>query len=129
MDKSVVPDWLKAELQEAESEEKQRKRKQKRKRTRKRGEQKRAQKAPEETEHPNYVPSEKEDITSAQLERMKKLEKEYERRQQEIMMEAELAVRAREEALNQELYRLREELDRQRALQSQYMQEKAGLPI
>ena len=32
---------------------------------------------------------------------MKKMEREYERRQQEILLEAEAAVRAREEALNQ----------------------------
>ena len=65
---------------------------------------------------------------------MKKMEREYERRQQEILLEAEAAVRAREEALNQvseiisfllfvrwvnfafqELGRLREELERQKA--------------
>ena len=127
MDKSIVPDWLQAELKEAESEEKQKKRKQRRRKPKKKNVQGKAQVAVESPEqHPNYVSSEKEEITSAQLERMKKLEKEYERRQQEIMMEAELAVRAREEALNQELYRLREELDRQRQLQSEYMQEKAA---
>ena len=53
---------------------------------------------------------------------MKKLEKEYERRQQEIMLEAEAAVKAREEALNQELSRLREELERQRSMQNDYIQ-------
>ena len=71
---------------------------------------------------------------SEQQERMKKMEREYERRQQEILLEAEAAVRAREEALNQvseiisflefvrlvnfaiqELGRLREELERQKA--------------
>ena len=54
--------------------------------------------------------------------RVKKLEKEYERRQQEIMLEAEAAVKAREEALNQELSRLREELERQRSMQNDYIQ-------
>ena len=54
--------------------------------------------------------------------RLKKLEKEYERRQQEIMLEAEAAVKAREEALNQELSRLREELERQRSMQNDYIQ-------
>ena len=38
---------------------------------------------------------------SEQQDRMKKMEREYERRQQEILLEAEAAVRAREEALNQ----------------------------
>ena len=36
------------------------------------------------------------------------------------MLEAEAAVRAREEALNQELSRLRDELEKQRANQSDY---------
>ena len=40
---------------------------------------------------------------SEQQDRMKKMEREYERRQQEILLEAEAAVRAREEALNQVL--------------------------
>ena len=38
---------------------------------------------------------------SEQQDRMRKMEREYERRQQEILLEAEAAVRAREEALNQ----------------------------
>ena len=54
--------------------------------------------------------------------RVKKLEKEYERRQPVIMLEAEAAVKAREEALNQELSRLREELERQRSMQNDYIQ-------
>ena len=72
-----------------------------------------------------------------------RLEKEYERRQQEILLEAEAAVKAREEALNQvtlstkniysfdgkylqELARLREELERQRGLQADYITDKLG---
>ena len=72
-----------------------------------------------------------------------RLEKEYERRQQEILLEAEAAVKAREEALNQvtlctkkylqcsrnylqDLARLREELERQRGLQADYITDKLG---
>lgn len=38
--------------------------------------------------------------------------------------EAEAAVRAREEALNQELSRLREELEKQRSMQNDYIHDK-----
>ena len=65
-------------------------------------------------------------LTGGQLERVRRMEREYERRQQEIMLEAEEAVRAREEALNQELARLREELERQRSLQTDYIQDRLG---
>ena len=110
LDKSAVPDWLEAELKDAESDQKLARRRQKKKRKKKGGH----GQAP--GGHPHSVTSEGEHMmTGDQLERVRRLEKEYERRQQEIMLEAEAAVRAREEALNQELSRLREELERQRA--------------
>ena len=110
LDKSSVPDWLEAELKDAESDQKLARRRQKKKRKKKGGH----GQAP--GGHPHSVTSEGEHMmTGDQLERVRRLEKEYERRQQEIMLEAEAAVRAREEALNQELSRLREELERQRA--------------
>ena len=110
LDKSAVPDWLEAELKDAESDQKLARRRQKKKRKKKGGH----GQAP--GGHPHSVTSEEEHtMTGDQLERVRRLEKEYERRQQEIMLEAEAAVRAREEALNQELSRLREELERQRA--------------
>ena len=109
LDKSAVPDWLEAELKDAESDQKLARRRQKKKRKKKGG---------TGASHPHSVSSGSEpgeSLTGDQLERVRRLEKEYERRQQEIMLEAEAAVRAREEALSQELTRLREELERQRA--------------
>ena len=111
MDKSAVPDWLEAELKEAETDDKSNKRKQKKRKKKKSHHEHHA-------DHPHSVVDDDE--------RVKRLEKEYERRQQEIMLEAEAAVKAREEALNQELSRLREELEKQRGLQSDYIHDKMG---
>jgi hypothetical protein len=47
----------------------------------------------------------------------RRLESEFNRRQIEIRMEAQNAVREREKALNEEVMRLREELEKQRQLQ------------
>ena len=117
LDKSAVPDWLEAELKDAESDQKLARRRQKKKRKKKGGH-------GQPPGHPHSVTSEGEDLTGDQLERVRRLEKEYERRQQEIMLEAEAAVRAREEALNQELSRLREELERQRGRPGQESEER-----
>ena len=117
LDKSTVPDWLEAELKDAESDQKLSRRRQKKKRKKKGGH-------GQPAGHPHSVTSEGEDLTGDQLERVRRLEKEYERRQQEIMLEAEAAVRAREEALNQELSRLREELERQRGRPGQESEER-----
>ena len=118
MERSVLPDWLQAELREAETDQKSNRKKQRKK--------KKARKESKErgASHPHSVESE--ELTESQMERVRRMEREYERRQQEIMLEAEEAVRAREEALNQELHRLREELERQRSLQTDYIQDKMG---
>ena len=118
MERSVLPDWLQAELKEAESDQREQKKKARKKKKSRKGSQERG------ASHPHSVESE--ELTESQLERVRRMEREYERRQQEIMLEAEEAVRAREEALNQELARLREELERQRSLQTDYIQDKLG---
>ena len=120
MERSVLPDWLQAELREAESDQRANRKKQRKKKSRRKEGRERERGA----SHPHSVESE--ELTESQLERVRRLEREYERRQQEIMLEAEEAVRAREEALNQELSRLREELERQRSLQTDYIQDKLG---
>ena len=123
MERSVLPDWLEAELKEAETDQRQN-RKKKKKKNRKQSKERQGH-----GHHPHSVHSEEEErgeLTESQMERVKRMEREYERRQQEIMLEAEEAVRAREEALNQELHRLREELERQRSLQTDYIQDKMG---
>lgn len=135
MEKSEVPEWLKAELEEAKSADKSKKNKRghkgKKRHKEKRKRSGHTSKHTEGAEHPNYVSTteqeeEDEKSNSTQQEQMKRMEKEYSRKQQEIMMEAELAVRAREEALSNELARLREELDKQRAMQSQLLQQRAA---
>ena len=118
MERSVLPDWLQAELREAESDQRVNRKKGRKKKRGRKGSKERA------ASHPHSVDSE--ELTESQLERVRRMEREYERRQQEIMLEAEEAVRAREEALNQELSRLREELERQRSLQTDYIQDKLG---
>ena len=118
MERSVLPDWLQAELKEAEPDQREQKKKARKKKKSRKGSQERG------ASHPHSVESE--ELTESQLERVRRMEREYERRQQEIMLEAEEAVRAREEALNQELARLREELERQRSLQTDYIQDKLG---
>ena len=118
MERSVLPDWLQAELREAETDQRSNRKKQKKKKKARKGSKERG------ASHPHSVESE--ELTESQLERVRRMEREYERRQQEIMLEAEEAVRAREEALNQELARLREELERQRSLQTDYIQDKMG---
>ena len=118
MERSVLPDWLQAELREAETDQRSNKKKQRKKKKARKGSKERG------ASHPHSVESE--ELTESQMERVRRMEREYERRQQEIMLEAEEAVRAREEALNQELARLREELERQRSLQTDYIQDKMG---
>ena len=121
MERSVLPDWLEAELKEAETDQRVKRKKQRKK---KKGGAGRGERGLGEASHPHSVESE--ELTESQLERVRRMEREYERRQQEIMLEAEEAVRAREEALNQELARLREELERQRSLQTDYIQDRLG---
>ena len=48
---------------------------------------------------------------------VERLEKEYDRKRKELLLEAENAVRVREEAFNQELIRLNQELERHKKLQ------------
>ena len=48
---------------------------------------------------------------------VERLEKEYNRKRKELLLEAENAVRVREEAFNQELIRLNQELERHKKLQ------------
>ena len=87
-DRSVVPDWLQAELAEAAGEEKGRRRKEKKKKHRHRGGGGAEGGVEGGAGHPHAVPGE-------ELERLRRLEVQYERRQQEILMEAELAVQVR----------------------------------
>ena len=124
MERSVLPDWLEAELKEAETDQRQRRKQKKKKKGKKPSKERQ-----DHHHHPHSVHSDTEErgeLTESQMERVRRMEREYERRQQEIMLEAEEAVRAREEALNQELHRLREELERQRSLQTDYIQDKMG---
>ena len=110
MEKTDVPDWLEAELRDAESSEKVRRNKKKKRKK----------------HNKNYAPASHPHSVDSGDEVVRRLEKEYERRQQEIMLEAEAAVRAREEALNQELSRLKDELEKQRAMQSHEYSEEGG---
>ncbi len=55
----------------------------------------------------------------------KRLEEQFNRKQIEIRMEAQNAVREREKALNEEVVRLREELEKQKRRQQEVMEQKA----
>ena len=58
------------------------------------------------------------------LEYEKRLQQDFDKRQIEIRMEAENAVRERERALNDEVVRLREELERQKMRQQKVVERK-----
>ena len=72
LEKSVVPDWIEAELKDAENDPSLNRKKQKKRRKKKNSHEHHAN-------HPHSVNTDDD-------ERVKRLEKEYERRQQEIML-------------------------------------------
>ncbi len=63
--------------------------------------------------------------STSDLEYQKRLEQQFNQRQNEIRLEAQNAVRERERALNEEVVRLREELDRQRERQREGLEARA----
>ena len=58
------------------------------------------------------------------MEYEKKLQQDFDKRQIEIRMEAENAVRERERALNDEVVRLREQLERHQSRQQEVVRQK-----
>ena len=58
------------------------------------------------------------------MEYEKKLQQDFDKRQIEIRMEAENAVRERERALNDEVVRLREQLERHQSRQQEVVKQK-----
>ena len=55
---------------------------------------------------------------------VERLEKEYNKKRKELLLEAENAVRVREEAFNQELVRLNQELERHKQIQREQVEQK-----
>ena len=55
---------------------------------------------------------------------VERLEKEYDRKRKQLLLEAENAVRVREEAFNQELVRLNQELERHKKMQRDQLDSK-----
>ncbi|XP_040565280.1 serine/threonine-protein kinase Nek8 [Lepeophtheirus salmonis] len=86
---SKVPDWLEAELSTAET-------------------------YPHSKNEPPAQIKNQEVTKSKDDQKLKKMENDYQKKKQEILLEAEAAVRTREKALNNEVHRLREELDKQK---------------
>ena len=54
-------------------------------------------------------------------EHIKKMQKEYEQKRKELLLEAENVVRMREEAYNQELMKLQTELEKQKRIQQEHL--------
>ena len=66
----------------------------------------------------NSATTTQEGITAVDRDKyVERLEKEYNRKRKELLLEAENAVRVREEAFNQELIRLNQELERHKKIQ------------
>ena len=55
---------------------------------------------------------------------VERLEKEYNKKRKELLLEAENAVRVREEAFNQELVRLNQELEKHKQIQREQVEQK-----
>ena len=65
------------------------------------------------------------DITDVERDKyIERLEKEYNKKRKELLLEAENAVRVREEAFNQELIRLNQELERHKQMQRDQLEVK-----
>ena len=58
-------------------------------------------------------------------EHIKRMQKEFEQKRKELLLEAENVVRMREEAYNQELLKLQTELEKQRRLQKETIEKMA----
>ena len=63
-------------------------------------------------------------VSVSSMEYEKKLQQDFDKRQIEIRMEAENAVRERERALNDEVVRLREQLERHQSRQQEVVRQK-----
>ena len=132
MDESndALPEWLKNDLEDANADHPENKKKTKennkrrnKQRERKsqpnKGKEARNEKNNRENyDEKNLDSKSQEAMTATDRDKyVERLEKEYNRKRKELLLEAENAVRVREEAFNQELIRLNQELERHKKMQ------------
>ena len=132
MDESndALPEWLKNDLEDANADhpENKKKTKENNKRRNKQRERKSQPKKGKEArndqnnrenyDEKNLATKSQEIMTATDRDKyVERLEKEYNRKRKELLLEAENAVRVREEAFNQELIRLNQELERHKKMQ------------
>ena len=101
-EQSDIPDWIKAEMEVASKEMQQ-----PRQRDRQAGQAAAAEKGA-------HVHKERKKSSGVDEEQLKRMQKEFELKRKELLLQAENVVRMREEAYNQELFRLQTELEKQK---------------
>ena len=140
MDESndALPEWLKNDLEDAnadhpdnnnkkhkENNKKRNKKRQQKSQPRKGKEAKREQHNQANRDNGNIDANSQEGMTTADRDKyVERLEKEYDRKRKQLLLEAENAVRVREEAFNQELVRLNQELEKHKKMQRDQLDSK-----
>ncbi len=112
MDQSNVPDWIREEIAEAESE------------MPKGGSPSR--RPPLRSRSPSPPKRSPLKRQLSEEDHIKRLEREFDKKKQELLLEAENVVRMREEAFNQELIKLQTELEKQKLLQQESLEKVAA---
>ena len=134
MDEShdALPEWLKNDLEDANIDQPNQPKGQNggKRRLNKRSDHKYPPRKAK-TQHSKQISQEKgydhsdSDLTNDERNKyVERLEKEYNKKRKELLLEAENAVRVREEAFNQELVRLNQELERHKQIQRQQVEQK-----
>jgi hypothetical protein len=101
LDQSVIPDWIKAEIAAAEEDMPRRQ----------------PVKSPEKQKKSSH----QNNNHTSDEEHIKRMQREFEVKRRELLLEAENVVRMREEAFNQQLIKLQTELEKQKRLQEEHM--------
>ena len=117
---TTIPDWLKNDFDDAEEEDARRRPHSRRHKSAAAASRDHNRKRDKKRKNQQRAP-----MPSDLAEYQRKLEHDFNKKKLEIRMEAQNAVREREKALNEEVVRLREELDKQKERQQEILDAKA----